>query len=1028
MASAWIDGADMRRIAFAAILCLSASLTHAQQQSPLEGNLITEALSLLVESFETRDSLLGEAPPPGGAYLTLRAQITNRHLENAVTLPPVQEMFALDLGARGADLFDPFWGVLALAPGETRLVEMAFAIPGDAAPDITLLYLGEGDARALQLAGTRAADATVQAEGRNSDAALTVHALSFADSHGDFRAPAGHRLALVDFSLQALRPPRGRTALARFLALVEDGSYVSQADAASTVTTPFVGWPEALPAGVTARARAVFVVPSETGDLAFQLYTPSGPLALDLTPDIPSPEPSEALSAPEQAGGLRVTLYDAAERPDIGLSDAALRIVAIDIGLKLEGARTPVFPLRVGGAMALIDGAGAAHAPVDIGARLHRPLGDGELWEGQEYRGAVAFAVPVAWQTFFLEVQGPGETVSVIVPVRAVEPAPEPEPVPELTGFDAAIETAGGEDAFGRAIKVLRRRWQRLDAAGQQVVLDAFERLQPLMPALPPAATLRRLVLRGGDSASVDEAMVSALLDDAIDGLALGDVASALGLPRDEALARLSQAFADMRPNTALVVDGGGRLRLATANQQEIEAAELAVMLRRMVPQMTAAEALQRTEAAQALGLGRAATVAGAAFEHGIPAASLGARFGLDETALAQVLLSYLDARGPAVDAAEQQRRVAAYLAAEAPIPEPEPPAMVTVFLPLASDGLPTPAEPVFVPPQLALALPAALDRPPRWENAPIDLVTVFLPAAPSALALPRPPIMVAAIDPSVPLPSPLPLPWRDPEPEPEPQDPVAALLAEAEALRRADKLTTPVGESAIDRYRQVLGLDPGNAAALAGIAGIGATYRGWGRSNLARGNNTKAATYFNRAVAVDARDGTAHALLGLARQRSGDIAGAEAAYRDALAIDPGIGDLHRALGLMLYRAGRYAETASALGDAARNGAGDATTWLYFGLSAIKLGSLNGAESAFRAGMEAAPADARLHRELGYLLLELQRHGEAASELETAERLDPSDLFTPLYLGLTYRALGDLSAADAAFERHRCLLATLNPR
>ncbi len=1028
----------MRRFSLAIILCLFAPLAQGQEQVPLEDTLITDALILLVESFSTHDSLLGEAPPPGGAYLTLRAQMTNRNLEDAVTLPPAWEVIALDLGARGAaglhplsaDSFDPFWGVLALAPGETRLVEMAFAVPGDATPDIALLYLGEGDGVSLRLAGSRGGDAAVLAEGRNADAALAAHALSFSEIHGDYTAPAGHRLALVDFSIQSLRQPRGRTTLARFLALVEDGVYVSQPDAASTLTSPFVGWPEALPAGVTARARAVFVVPSETGDLAFQLYTPSGPLALDLTPDIASPEPPVPLAAPEQAGGLRVTLYDAEERPDIALSDAALRIVALDIGLRLDGARAPVFPLRVGGAMALIDAAGAAHAPVDVGARLHRPLGDGELWEGQEYRGAVAFAVPVAWQTFFLEVQGPGETISVIVPVRAVEVEGEPEP--ELSGFDAAIARAGGEEAFGRAIKVLRRRWARLDAVGQEVVLDAFDRLQPLMPALPPAATLRRLVLRGGDSAAAADAMVSALVDDAIDGLALAEVASALGLPGDEALARLAGAFADMRPNTALVVDGGGRLRLATANQQKADAAELAVMLRRMVPRMTAAEALQRTEAAQALGLGQAAALAGAAFENGIPAAALGARLGLDETALAGALRAYLDARGQPADAAERQRRVAAYLAAEAPIPEPEPPALVTVFLPTVSDGLPPLTEPGFKPPRLGLALPPALAKPPRWEDPPIaeldDRITVFLPPAPSGLAMPAAPEFVAVVDPFLPLPSPLPLPWRDPEPEPEPQDPVADLLAEAEALRQADKLTTPVGDSAIDRYRQVLSLDPGNATALAGIGRIGATYRGWGRSNLARGNNTKAATYFARAIAVDGTDSAAHALLGLARQRAGDAVAAEAAYRQAIAIAPGIGDVHRALGLLLYRGGRYSEAASALGDAARNGAGDATTWLYFGLSAVKLGSLGGAESAFRAGMEAAPADARLRRELGYLLIEQGRHGEAAEELKAAEQIDPTDIFTPLYLGHAYTGLGDLSGAEAAFERHRGLLTRLSPR
>ena len=114
----------------------------------------------------------------------------------------------------------------------------------------------------------------------------------------------------------------------------------------------------------------------------------------------------------------------------------------------------------------------------------------------------------------------------------------------------------------------------------------------------------------------------------------------------------------------------------------------------------------------------------------------------------------------------------------------------------------------------------------------------------------------------------------------------IAALLAEAEALFRAQKLTTPVGGAALDRYRKVLGLDPGNTAALAGIAGIVEAYVGWGDAALARGDAAKAARNYRKAIAITGDDSGLYVRLGNAERAARSWPEAEAAYLKALKID----------------------------------------------------------------------------------------------------------------------------------------------
>lgn len=70
-----------------------------------------------------------------------------------------------------------------------------------------------------------------------------------------------------------------------------------------------------------------------------------------------------------------------------------------------------------------------------------------------------------------------------------------------------------------------------------------------------------------------------------------------------------------------------------------------------------------------------------------------------------------------------------------------------------------------------------------------------------------------------------------------DPENEIARLLEECEGHLVANRLTTGAGGNALECYRSVLDMEPGNAEALAGLKEIEDTYGRWGRSALERGD-----------------------------------------------------------------------------------------------------------------------------------------------------------------------------------------------
>ena len=93
---------------------------------------------------------------------------------------------------------------------------------------------------------------------------------------------------------------------------------------------------------------------------------------------------------------------------------------------------------------------------------------------------------------------------------------------------------------------------------------------------------------------------------------------------------------------------------------------------------------------------------------------------------------------------------------------------------------------------------------------------------------------------------------------------------------------------------------------------------------------------------------------------------------------------------------------------------------LFAALTGCAAAAVNSAESVSRLEeqQKASPSSAQVNRSLGIAYYKADRFPQARASLETAQRLDPKDGTTSLYLGLTDEALNDLPAARAAYSNY----------
>lgn len=96
------------------------------------------------------------------------------------------------------------------------------------------------------------------------------------------------------------------------------------------------------------------------------------------------------------------------------------------------------------------------------------------------------------------------------------------------------------------------------------------------------------------------------------------------------------------------------------------------------------------------------------------------------------------------------------------------------------------------------------------------------------------------------------------------------------------------------------------------------------------------------------------------------------------------------------------------------------STLFVVGLAACATGGMSAGDSVTRLEQQqrTSPTSAAVNRSLGIAYYKANRYSEARAALETAAKIDPRDGTTSLYLGLADEALGDLSAAKAAYSSY----------
>ena len=185
-------------------------------------------------------------------------------------------------------------------------------------------------------------------------------------------------------------------------------------------------------------------------------------------------------------------------------------------------------------------------------------------------------------------------------------------------------------------------------------------------------------------------------------------------------------------------------------------------------------------------------------------------------------------------------------------------------------------------------------------------------------------------------------------------------------------------------------------AALIARDAAFFPATAGLGWVDLARGGYRDAVEHFD--AALDAATGYVPALVGRGDALLGadDLSGALASFEVALAAAPAMARVDRLVGELRLRVmtERYDDA----------------------LAAVAAGRLSEAEAAYADMIAASPESAFLYVELARLEQRQGETAEALSRTRRARQLDPNDARIVLLEGELLEALGELSAAEDAYE------------
>jgi protein O-GlcNAc transferase len=189
------------------------------------------------------------------------------------------------------------------------------------------------------------------------------------------------------------------------------------------------------------------------------------------------------------------------------------------------------------------------------------------------------------------------------------------------------------------------------------------------------------------------------------------------------------------------------------------------------------------------------------------------------------------------------------------------------------------------------------------------------------------------------------------------------------------------------------------------------------GAARQASGNVAASIEAYRECLALDPTNAEVHNNLGTALDRAGQLREAIASFQSAAALKPDYLQAHRNLGKVLRQAGELAAAREALKRALALAPNDPVTLTLLGFVLTDLGDLREAIGCFERAVAIAPAFAEAHHGLGRARLFSGEADSARGHFERALALNPELPEPRLLWGRVLLRRGDPAGAAAAFRR-----------
>ncbi|WJR80801.1 tetratricopeptide repeat protein [Bradyrhizobium sp. NP1] len=177
-----------------------------------------------------------------------------------------------------------------------------------------------------------------------------------------------------------------------------------------------------------------------------------------------------------------------------------------------------------------------------------------------------------------------------------------------------------------------------------------------------------------------------------------------------------------------------------------------------------------------------------------------------------------------------------------------------------------------------------------------------------------------------------------------------------------------------------------------------------------------EAKALYREVLRVDPHNAAANGNLAIIAARQGDLAGAESLLRSEIA-HWSTPPAYNNLGLVLQQQGRFADAIAAHRHALELNPGYAEAFLALGNALKEQRDVDGAMQAYRSAVAARPSYAEAHNNIGVLLQMQGRFEEAASAYRAAVAAQPAYLEAQFNLGAVLHDMHDLEAAENAYRR-----------